>query len=546
MLAVSCKKDKEQKIDENGIGFRATVESHVGDSKTHLEGTAVKWSANESILVSSNTSTGKTFNFAGYASEGVAKFEASELPENFYEPNFTAYYPASSAITLNDEQTYVETGFAEGANPMMAVSGNTELQFKNLCGMLELQFYSESTFNVKSITITSSVDEKLNGEGTAEWNNGEPVLNLSSGTNSLTLNCENKPMSQVEASPTSYYFVLPAGTLASGFTVKVTDENDKVWEKTTEKNNSIVRSQITQLDKIEVNIPTPIPTPYYSVSATKKVLFAKGNLQYIGSAATPYWQFAAEQYEYFGKTTGQKSNNPAKDRDLFGWGATGIEYADHNTYYQIWDNATPSGDKPNTETDWKYFGYGYGPTSNGYKSNLSVTGQSDWGALTITNGEGKNWRTLSYSEWNYLFNNTEVRQPDGKLLRGFGCINGKNGLFILPDNWKEMIAFVGIADDFNYGSADFSGNVVSVDKWTKMQEAGATFLPAAGYRWEGDKKFVDKVIDGVGSCCSYWSSSYYDNSDKPGRAWAIDTQSGLLANHKRSKGFAVRLAYDLN
>lgn len=524
MLAVSCKKDKEQKIDENGIGFRATVESHVGDSKTHLEGTAVKWSANESILVSSNTSTGKTFNFAGYASEGVAKFEASELPENFYEPNFTAYYPASSTITLNDEQTYVETGFAEGANPMMAVSGNTELQFKNLCGMLELQFYSESTFNVKSITITSSVDEKLNGEGTAEWNNGEPLLNLSSGTNSLTLNCRNEAMSQVETSPTSYYFVLPAGTLASGFTVKVTDENDKVWTKTTEKNNSIVRSQITQLDKIEVNIPTP----YYSVSATKKVLFAKGNLQYIGSTAT--WKFADNQYDYFGDN-GQNGGDQDINRDLFGWGTNGHNNGNH--YYQPWNYKTN-----------KYgesVGYGYGPVANNYKSNLE--GETDWGAVFNPNAEGKTWRTLTKDEWNYLFNNDNRKSSDGKLLRGLGRINGTNGLFILPDNWKEMIAFVGIADDFNYGSADFSGNVVSVDKWAKMEEAGATFLPAAGYRHTTDDGSTI-VVQEVNASADYWTSSYFDK----GRAYmfSIGKLPTMIDDHKRSKGFAVRLAYDLN
>lgn len=533
MLAVSCKKDKEQKIDENGIGFRATVESHVGDSKTHLEGTAVKWSANESILVSSNTSTGKTFNFAGYASEGVAKFEASELPENFYEPNFTAYYPASSAITLNDEQTYVETGFAEGANPMMAVSGNTELQFKNLCGMLELQFYSESTFNVKSITITSSVDEKLNGEGTAEWNNGEPVLNLSSGTNSLTLNCENKPMSQVEASPTSYYFVLPAGTLASGFTVKVTDENDKVWTKTTEKNNSIVRSQITQLDKIEVNIPTPIPTPYYSVSATKKVLFAKGNLQYIGSETPSYWQFAEHQYDFFGNN-GQNGGNHSINRDLFGWGTNGKDNG--NYYYQPWNYKTNKYDASE--------GYGYGPVANDYLSNLE--GETDWGAVSFRDDDvyakSKTWRTLTKDEWNYLFNSDNRKSSDGKLLRGFGCINGKNGLFILPDNWKEMIDFVGIADDFNYGSANFSGNVVSVDKWAKMEEAGATFLPAAGYRHTTDDGSTI-VVQEVNSVLNYWTSSYYSQ----GRAYMFTSNlPTFIDDHKRSKGFAVRLAYDLN
>lgn len=519
MLAVSCKKDNEQKINNAGNGFRATVETQAGDSKTHLEGYVLKWDGDEEILVSSSTSGAKKFS-VNKLEGGTAIFEAAEtLPEDFYTPDYTAYYPASvlsGDFSFLAEQDYAANSFAAGANPMVAVSGKEALDFRNICGVLELNF-TGADITVETITITSDNDV-LSGTGTLDLTNPDaPALTLTGDGHSITLDCgEGVALNPITA--TAFRIVAPVGAFESGFTVAVTDKNGKVWTKTTEKDNSIERSKITTLGEISL-------TPYYSVSATKKVLFAKGNLQYIGSTAT--WKFADNQYDYFGDN-GQNGGDQDINRDLFGWGTNGHNNGNH--YYQPWNYKTN-----------KYgesVGYGYGPVANNYKSNLE--GETDWGAVFNPNAEGKTWRTLTKDEWNYLFNNDNRKSSDGKLLRGLGCIDDKNGLFILPDNWKEMIAFVGIADDFNYGSADFSGNVVSVDKWAKMEEAGATFLPAAGYRHttdEGSTILVEKVNASV----DYWTSSFYSK----GRAYSIDSNS-QLANHKRSKGFAVRLAYDLN
>ena len=47
-----------------------------------------------------------------------------------------------------------------------------------------------------------------------------------------------------------------------------------------------------------------------------QVYFSQGNLQYIGSASTPYWKFAENQWDCLGTTTGQNSSNQNADRDL--------------------------------------------------------------------------------------------------------------------------------------------------------------------------------------------------------------------------------------
>ena len=72
----------------------------------------------------------------------------------------------------------------------------------------------------------------------------------------------------------------------------------------------------------------------FSVSANQQVQFSQGNLQYIGSAATPYWHFAENQWDYLGTTTGQNSSNENVDRDLFGWGTSGYNHG--AICYQPW------------------------------------------------------------------------------------------------------------------------------------------------------------------------------------------------------------------
>ena len=266
MLAVSCKKDKKDEIENAGSGFRATVESHEGTGKTHLEGLAVKWDSRDAILVKSSTCTTPR-GFTTQESGDRVNFDAdATLPTNFYEPPYTGYYPASAfegdQLTLPATQTYVADAatFANGANPMAATSSETLLPFKNICGVLKLQLHSETACNVNNITITSNTGEMLWGTGTVTLSGGIPTLGtLSNGGSTLTLNCNGEAMSTSSSSPSTYFFVVPVGTLGTSFTVKVTETNGKVWTKAANAPaNIIARSQITVMPKLAVATKTPV------------------------------------------------------------------------------------------------------------------------------------------------------------------------------------------------------------------------------------------------------------------------------------------------
>lgn len=208
----------------------------------------------------------------------------------------------------------------------------------------------------------------------------------------------------------------------------------------------------------------------FSISASHKVHFSQGNLQY--QASTNTWRFAENQYDTIGIANSNISATYDGWIDLFGWG---------------------TGRNP-TQAD---------VTEEGYNSF------ADWGANAISNGGNKanSWRTLKQEEWKYLF----YGRANAATLFGLGSVNGVNGAIILPDNWvlPDSSSFTpstttGMIDWEGYYrdglKSHFGDNNYDVQQWKVMELAGAVFLPAAGYR-------NDLAEYDVGTLGCYWSAT---------------------------------------
>ena len=192
-------------------------------------------------------------------------------------------------------------------------------------------------------------------------------------------------------------------------------------------------------------------TGKFSVSSTKQVQFSKGNLQYDGSA----WSFHTNQYDCVFTSISEATDYPM---DIFCWGNI--------------DNPAYNG-------------------STGIGTNgVDLSGSSDWGSNTITNG-CTGWRTLTLAEWEYLFANHSY---------GYATVAGQTGVIILPDVFTDPMRNNGSAA-FAASTSSWTANVYAAgDDWTAMEKAGALFLPAAGGR-DGAS------IKSVGTKGSYWSST---------------------------------------
>lgn len=267
--------------------------------------------------------------------------------------------------------------------------------------------------------------------------------------------------------------------------------------------------------EVSSSVPTGAINGLFSVSATQQVWFSQGNLQYIGSASTPYWKFAENQWDYLGTTTGQNSDSENVDRDLFGWGTSGFDHGAVD--YQPWATSTTSS---------HYFAYG-----NRQYHLYDQTGKADWGYNTILNGGNQlhTWRTLTREEWEYLFNGRSLAM----YKYGHGRINEVNGVILLPDNWAlpDGLSFIP-------GNSVWA-NVYNTTQWNQMEVAGAVFLPTAGCR-------VGLDVDNEDISGYYWSSSNFNEYPAHhARYLGFHSNSlpGVPTNH-RNYGYSVRLVQD--
>ena len=199
---------------------------------------------------------------------------------------------------------------------------------------------------------------------------------------------------------------------------------------------------------------------FFSVAENKYVKFSSGNLQY--NAFLDEWRFAPNQYDWIGEANRNISSTYNGWIDLFGWGTS--------------DSPTK---KSQDCTDYTIF--------------------IDWGNNKIGNNAKNTWRTLTEEEWDYVLED----RLKSTLLNALGCIDGVNGLILLPDNWERPAGVT-----FNSGIGDgLSQNVYTLEKWELMESAGAVFLPAAGNRSGID------IADG-NEWGYYWSSSLHLNQSQ--------------------------------
>ena len=216
-----------------------------------------------------------------------------------------------------------------------------------------------------------------------------------------------------------------------------------------------------------------------------KVWFSKGNLQYQASTGT--WRFAENQWDICDANTSEHNTTDYAEGssawiDLFGWGTSGYNHG--AVCYQPWENSTNS---------MNYNVYGQN------NSNLyDYSGKADWGYNAISNGgnvENFGWRTLTKDEWNYLL----FERPNYGILFGQGQVNGTNGLILLPDDWMFPSGI-----SFKPGVSQWE-NCYTMKQWSKMEAAGAVFLPASGMR-------NGNLIYHVMGSCDYWTSTCYQGS----------------------------------
>ena len=318
-----------------------------------------------------------------------------------------------------------------------------------------------------------------------------------------------------------------------------------------------------------INNPNYVPGKF-SVSPTEQVWFSSGNLYVDPNASPRVWKFEDEQYGISGyfpadawlypydlkEDIGENGyTDVGRGISHFGWATAGIKnpagpnaenrnygYDVNHVYYEPNSISGHSEDRGQFSNNW----YGYGPSVNGttwagaipfgtgvenswnYASAWNVVRPyCDWGVhfddagngyddVTQIGPDGGSWYTLSAYEWSYLL----FKRDNWNLLKGtatiFDPVMGRYvyGLVICPDNWETPASCKFLPTIGEYTNNVYTAGDTDLRDgfWKDMEEAGAVFLPAAGYRYRENIGPSTWYFSGIGNAGYYWSSSA-DNAD---------------------------------
>ena len=390
------------------------------------------------------------------------------------------------------------------------------------------QFINDLNFHVSGDTLYMGDSYVLLSDliTTIEWDSvlNHPT-NLSQFINDLGLNdviaVNNNAYNQIknvynptdplDAANKAYVDSALAAEVAA-LNARIDSLNNRLDSLNNNYNNYVnnTNNRIYQLE--HPTVPGALPG-IFSVSATTRINFSQGNLQYRPFNNT--WRFATTQYA----VEGANNNNIILRNacrfwiDLFGYGTSG------------WNSGAP-GYMPyeSTTSNTDYTNYTEDPNGNDL---TDLYANADWGFFNpIMNGgnQGGMWRTLTSTEWNYLL----TLRPNAALLRGMATVENTPGYVILPDDWTCPTGITFVNTDTSY-----TINVYNAANWSTMEAAGAVFLPAAGQR-------SGSSTTNVGTLGNYWTASHVNGTT--GYAFHIAPSANSVRNDiTYSTGCSVRL-----
>ena len=239
----------------------------------------------------------------------------------------------------------------------------------------------------------------------------------------------------------------------------------------------------------------------FSVSATKKVYFSQGNLQY--QASTNTWRFASAQYTRIGA-----SGNNKISATYTGW------------------------------IDW--FGWGTGNNPTNTSTNNSSYTFTDWGVNKISNGGNlaNLWRTLTKAEWEYLISG----RANAANRRSMATVNNVKGYIFLPDSWTLPSGLTFVVNVNN----KWNTNKYSIEDWQRMEQNGAVFLPQTACITL-QAPYWNIIYDDIGMdyYTEYWSSTQESSTNAYLYRSNTGYSSGVsVATREKQYRLAVRLVID--
>ena len=268
----ACQKPVPVEHPEEAPILSAQIEQSI-QSKTELdENNNILWSADDQIVGYIRSSYGYRYQvkpeFVGKTYADFAKVSSSsgdDLSAGIELEHIVAYYPYSESVRcskkdnhyalnviLPAEQTYAPESFGCGTFPMVAVSPDNSITFKNVCGGMKLQL--KGSISITSIKVEGKNGEKLSGNAaiTAYTDGQKPAISMGSESSTeAVLNC-TPGVKLNQDTPTVFIIALPPVEFTKGFTVTITDTQNRTHKIETGKSNTVLRSSLLKMPAVTI------------------------------------------------------------------------------------------------------------------------------------------------------------------------------------------------------------------------------------------------------------------------------------------------------
>lgn len=511
-----CKKEQQPNNTPTADGETVYITMKVADNGgKHVvyPGTgAVVYGNGDKIYVGNNGKYVGTLTYANGTFSGSITNPSTSDYLHFYftggktpATNPTAGSTTSFTVDISNQSSKLPV-LSYGHSTSKYIDGTTAYtcMLENQCGLVKF---------VPSIVTSEAIS--VGGMKTTA------TINFASGSEGITPVDATGSVTLYSVSDSEKWAILLPQNEVESPTVIV---NRLIFIQTTIESVPVVTANLHYTQGVNIamtTVPTGAVAGLFTINGNgDQVCFSQGNLQY--NSTTGVWSFMEHQYDMV-ETTGQSVGTNygiLKTVSLFGWATSG---------YECNINYRPTTTDNNSAAN-------YGPRSG---SDLT-TGYAncDWEVYNpISNGDNQSglWRTLSKSEWDYVFS---TRSTNSGIRYTKASVNNVNGVILLPDDWSTSYYTL---NNTNSSDASFSSNTISATQWSTLEQYGAVFLPAAGarngvynYDVNGKGCYWSVTSDGVNTGFYAFQLYFNDSSLNPG-------YSGY-----RSNGGSVRLVRDVN
>lgn len=604
MIVACAEKNAGPEITRKDAPVFEAVTEGFGDTKTSLDGNnRVVWSKEDEIAIFQGFSIADEYHVTESSAEtGTASFTLasdnsnknnSDFVSGLEMPSNVAYYPYSKTITcVNSEagkyelgvslpavQTYAFNSFGTGSFPMVAATTSVAdhtLRFMNVSGAIKLQLMGDVT--IKSIVIQGNNGEKLSGAATvhAYVDGTAPAVNMAetAGT-TVTLDC-GEGIKLENGSATSFIMSLPPVLFSAGFTLTVTDTEEKITTVKTDRTNTVLRSSILVMPPFKLGeVPSDpdqddeIPVSTVKINeAGSHLVFAPGGQFTFTAAMTPV-DVPAEYLTWTSSDASIASIDPSTGvMTAIGGGTTTItaeaggvkatatievlvttavptaDYIDeyginHGKGIAIMETVWAPVNCGYNEANYPYgklyqWGRKYGQGYSGTYGDVTVPTKTA-GPISRKSGESADnanvFYTVSASPYDWL------APQEGDLWNdGTEGIPVKTQYDPCPDGWRvpTYAELDALSDYYVYNSTNSAGQKGNkfYGRYRQQDDAPSVFFPYAGYR-----NYSGNAYDREGYGY-YWSSRPYGTN----AGYLYFNSSGYIGMYydSRAYGYSVR------